>query len=57
MSSSSFEYALEKYPEIKNKSHACGLGRTFEEISAIIPGKVYPYLKYQDWLEKIKQAK
>lgn len=57
MSFSAFEYALEKYPEIKNKSHACGLGRTFEEISTIIPGKVYPYLKYQDWLEKIKQAK
>ena len=57
MSSSSFEYALEKYPEIKNRNHACGLGRTFEEINTVIPGKVYPYLKYQDWLEKINQAK
>jgi len=57
MSASSFEYAVEKYPEIIDRSHACGLGRTFEEISTIIPGKVYPYLKYQDWLEKIKQAK
>ena len=57
MSFSSFEYALEKYPEIKNRNHACGLGRTFEEINTVIPGKVYPYLKYQDWLEKINQAK
>ncbi len=57
MSSSSFEYALEEYPEIKGKSHACGLGKTFDEINAIIPGKVYPYLKYQDWLEKVNQAK
>ena len=37
--------AIEKYPEIKEKSHACGLGRTFEEINKTIPGKVYPYLK------------
>ena len=29
MSSSSFDYAIEKYPEIREKSHACGLGRTF----------------------------
>ena len=57
MSSSSFKYAVKKYPEIKNRSHSCGLGKTFDEISAIIPGKVYPYLKYQDWLEKIKKAK
>lgn len=57
MSFSSFKYALEKYPEIADRKHACGLGKTFEEISEIIPGKVYPYLKYQDWLEKINQAK
>ena len=57
MSSSSFDYAIEKFPEIKEKSHACGLGRTFEEINKIIPGKVYPYLNYEDWLEKVKQAK
>ena len=57
MSFSSFKYALEKYPEIADSKHACGLGKTFEEISEIIPGKVYPYLKYQDWLEKINQAK
>ena len=57
MSSSSFDYAIEKYPEIREKSHACGLGRTFEEINKTIPGKVYPYLNYEDWLEKVKQAK
>ena len=45
---------IEKYPEIKQKSHACGLGRTFEEINKTIPGKVYPYLNYEDWLEKVK---
>ena len=54
MSSSSFDYAIEKYPEIKEKIHACGLGRTFEEINKTIPGKVYPYLNYEDWLEKVK---
>ncbi|MDA9636664.1 hydroxymethylbilane synthase [SAR86 cluster bacterium] len=57
MSASSFKYALKKKPEIENANHACGMGRTFDEINTIIPGKVYPYLKYKDWLDKIRQAK
>ena len=57
MSASSFKYALKNKPEIENANHACGMGKTFDEINAIIPGKVYPYLKYKDWLDKIRQAK
>jgi hypothetical protein len=33
------------------------MGKTFDEINQLIPGKVYPYQNYQDWLEKVKLAK
>ncbi len=57
MSASSFKYAIKNIPEILNANHACGMGKTFDQINAVIPGKVYPYLKYKDWLDKIEQAK
>lgn len=57
MSASAFKYVFSEFPSIKNANHSCGMGKTFDEINQIIPGKVYPYLKYQDWLEKIKKAK
>jgi len=57
MSSSSFKFIFEKFPSIENANHSCGLGKTFDEINQIIPGKVYPYQNYQDWLDKIRRAK
>ena len=33
------------------------LDGSLKEINKTIPGKVYPYLNYEDWLEKVKQAK
>lgn len=57
MSSSSFKLVLKKFPSIENANHACGMGKTFDEINLLIPGKVYPYQNYQDWLDKIRRAK
>ena len=57
MSASSFKLVLKKFPSIENANHACGMGKTFDEINQLIPGKVYPYQNYQDWLDKIRRAK
>ena len=57
MSSSSFKFIFEKFPSIESANHSCGLGKTFDEINQLIPGKVYPYQNYKDWLDKIKRAK
>ena len=57
MSVSSFKLVLKKFPSIENANHACGMGKTFDEINQLIPGKVYPYQNYQDWLDKIRRAK
>ena len=57
MSASSFKFVFNKFPSIENANHACGMGKTFDEINQLIPGKVYPYQNYQDWLDKIRRAK
>ena len=57
MSASSFKLVFDKFPSIENANHSCGIGKTFDEINQLIPGKVYPYQNYQDWLEKVKLAK
>ena len=57
MSGSSFKLVFDKFPSIESANHSCGMGKTFDEINQLIPGKVYPYQNYQDWLEKVKLAK
>ena len=57
MSASSFKLVFDKFPSIETANHSCGIGKTFDEINQLIPGKVYPYQNYQDWLEKVKLAK
>ena len=37
MSASSFQLATKQYPEIINRNHACGLGKTFDIIQAVAP--------------------
>jgi hydroxymethylbilane synthase len=51
MSASQFNYCLEKYPSIKNKNHACGLGITQNYIRKILgeEGKLDIFLNLQDW--------
>ena len=52
MSTSSFEIAINKYPELKNRKHACGLGKTFKSIQKTVPG-VVPFLDFDSWLEAV----
>ena len=52
-----FKFIFEKFPSIESANHSCGLGKTFDEINQLIPGKVYPYQNYKDWLDKIKKSK
>ena len=42
---------LLKYPEIKNKIHGCGPGKTYDHILKNIsnPDKVSKYLSIEDW--------
>ena len=54
MSTSSFEIAINKYPELKNRKHACGLGKTFKFIQKTIPG-VTPFLDFDSWLEAVNK--
>jgi len=57
MSISSFREALKRFPGIKNAEHSCGLGKTFDELNKLYPNKIKPFLNYEDWLEKVKEAK
>lgn len=57
MSFSSYKLAVKLYPDIKDAEHSCGLGKTFDELNEINPGKIKPFLSYEDWLEKVKEAK
>ena len=52
MSTSSFEIATSKYPELKNRKHACGLGKTFKSIQKTVP-EVVPFLDFDSWLEAV----
>ena len=54
MSTNSFEIAIHKYPELKNRKHACGLGKTFKSIQKTIPG-VTPFLDFDSWLEAVNK--
>ena len=53
MSASSFELAIKKYPELTERNHACGLGKTFELIKEIVPN-VSAFLDFDSWNEAIR---
>lgn len=53
MSASSFGLAIEKYPELKDRNHACGLGQTFKFIEKVAP-QVTPFLDFDSWLEAVR---
>jgi hydroxymethylbilane synthase len=53
MSASSFGLAIEKYPELKYRNHACGLGQTFKFIEKVAP-QVTPFLDFDSWLEAVR---
>ena len=56
MSSSAFTYAINKYPNIKNKFHFCGPGNTYKEIKKILGDEsknLTIELSYKDWKNKI----
>ena len=57
MSISSFKEALNRFPSIENAEHSCGLGKTFDELNKLYPNKIKPFLNYEDWLEKVNEAK
>jgi len=57
MSISSFKEALKRFPSIENAEHSCGLGKTFDELDKLYPNKIKPFLNYEDWLEKVNEAK
>jgi hydroxymethylbilane synthase len=57
MSISSFKEALKRFPVIENAEHSCGLGKTFDELNKLYPNKVKAFLNYEDWLEKVNEAK
>ena len=57
MSISSFKEALKRFPSIENAEHSCGLGKTFDELNKLYPNKIKPFLNYEDWLEKVNEAK
>ncbi len=57
MSISSFQEALKRFPSIEKAEHSCGLGKTFDELNKLYPNKIKPFLNYEDWLEKINEAK
>jgi len=57
MSISSFKEALKRFPGIENAEHSCGLGKTFDELNKLYPNKIKPFINYEDWLEKVNEAK
>ncbi len=57
MSLSSFQFALKRFPSIENAEHSCGLGKTYEELNHLYPHRIKPFLNYEDWLEKVIEAK
>jgi hypothetical protein len=54
MSASSFKLATKQYPEIINRNHACGLGKTFDIIQAVVPN-TSAFLSYENWKEEISK--
>ncbi len=57
MSSSAFKYALEKYPELRERYHYCGPGNTYNEILSILGNdkNLFVELSYDSWKKKIKK--
>ena len=55
MSSSAFQYSIEKYPEIKDKYHYCGPGNTYNEIYSILGSNknLFVELSYDTWKKKL----
>ena len=55
MSSSAFQYSIEKYPEIKDKYHYCGPGNTYNEIYSILGNNknLFVELSYDTWKKKL----
>ena len=51
MSSFAFDCITEEYPEIKNKIHACGPGKTYDHITKTIgnSNKISKYLSIDEW--------
>ena len=51
MSSFAFDSITKKYPEIKDKIHGCGPGKTYNHIIRNIEdsSKVSKYLSFKDW--------
>ena len=56
MSSYAFSVALELYPAIIKKRHACGMGNTYTKIKKLIgkDNEITPYLSYEHWLKSLK---
>ena len=56
MSSFAFEAAINKFPSIQNKKHACGMGNTYNKLLSIINNKtnLTCYLDYKSWKKTLK---
>ena len=52
MSSKIFKVAFEKYPNIKDKNHSCGMGNTYNNLREILGDRVKCFLSYNDWYNK-----
>ena len=58
MSGSAFLYALEKFPNIKDKFHSCGPGNTYEIIKKnVTEDNIKIFLSYNDWKNEITNEK
>ena len=56
MSSFAYEAAINKFPSIKNKKHACGMGNTYDKLLSLINNKtnLTCYLDYKSWKKNLK---
>ena len=56
MSTLAFKTALEQYPDIIDKQHACGMGNTFKKLKKIITKeeKLDCYLSYESWVNNLQ---
>ena len=56
MSTLAFKTALEQYPDIIDKQHACGMGNTFKKLKKIITNeeKLDCYLSYESWFNNLQ---
>ena len=42
---------LEKYPEIIDRDHSCGMGNTYDNLAKILGDQVKCFLSYKEWFE------